>query len=152
MRRIVVGAAIAAVSAFLWTVPTMAAENWPDSFDQYVAQVRKTVQTIDMDAFREVVKNPDGALIVDVREPEEFAGGHVPGAINIPRGLLEFRIWKVLGHPNTVETNRRIVLYCLTGGRCTLAARQLKDIGFTNAVSVTMHLRDWQQKGYPLVK
>jgi rhodanese-related sulfurtransferase len=41
---------------------------------------------------------------------------------------------------------------CRTGGRATLAARQLKDIGFTNVVAVVMELREWEDKGHPLVK
>jgi rhodanese-related sulfurtransferase len=145
-------AVLIAVSAMMLTGPTLAAENWPDSFDQYVSQVRKSVPSIGVDAFHELVKQPNGALIVDVREPEEYSAGHVPGAINLPRGVLEFRIWKVLGYPEKLDTNRKIVLYCLTGGRCAMAARSLKEIGFTNAISVSMHLREWQQKGYPLVK
>lgn len=152
MKRVAMRAMMVAVSTFLLTTPTLAAENWPDSFDTYVAQVKKQIQTIDVDAFHAVVQNPSGALIVDVREPDEYAAGHVPGAISLPRGVLEFRIWKVLGHPNAIDMNRKIVLYCLTGGRCAMAARSLKDLGFTNAVSVSMHLREWQQKGYPLVK
>jgi rhodanese-related sulfurtransferase len=152
MTRVAMRAAMVAVSVLMLTGPSLAAENWPDSFDTYVAQVRKSVSSIDVDAFLELTKNPQGALIVDVREPEEYAAGHVPGAISLPRGVLEFRIWKVLGHPNAVDMNRKIVLYCLTGGRCAMAAKSLKELGFTNAISVSMHLREWQQKNYPLVK
>jgi rhodanese-related sulfurtransferase len=128
------------------------AENWPDSFDQYVLQVRKTVDTIDMEGFLAVVKNPNGALLVDVRDESEVKAGHIPGTINLTRGRLETTIWKVLGYPKTVDLNRKIYVHCASGTRATLAARQLKDIGFTNVTAVVMPLVDWQRKGYPFVK
>ena len=66
--------------------------DWPDSIDRYVMQVRKTVKTTDMDGYLAAVKSPNGALLLDVREKGEFKARHVPGAVNVPRGLLEFRI------------------------------------------------------------
>ena len=130
----------------------MAAENWPDFVDEYVAQVRKTIDTTDMDGYLAIVRNPNGALLIDVREETEFKAGHVPGTVNVSRGRLEFRIWKQLGYPGQVEMNRKIYVQCATGGRATLAARQLKDIGFTNVTAVVMELADWQKKGHPFVK
>ena len=81
------------------SAPTVAADNWPDSFSSYVANVRKSVKTTDMDGYLTVVKKPNGALLLDVREDYEFKAGHVPGTVNIPRGLLEFQIWKHVGFP-----------------------------------------------------
>ena len=98
------------------------------------------------------VKNPDGALLIDVREDSEYRAGHIPGTVNIPRGLLEFRIWKQLGYPNTVDLNKTIYVQCASGGRATLAAADLKRIGFVNAVAVIMNLGDWERKGYPMEK
>ncbi len=140
------------VAALALSAPALAAENWPDSFGDYLAQVRKTIATTDMDGYLAAVKNPNGALILDVREADEFAAGHVPGAINIPRGLLEFRIWKALGYPGPVDTGRKIYVQCQTGGRATLAVQGLKAIGFTNAVAVIMNFPDWEKKGNPVVK
>jgi len=103
---------------FLGTVvsqPGFAAENWPDSVDQYVAQVRKTIYTSDMDCYLTVVRNPNGALLLDVRDETELVSGHVPGTSNISRGRLEFRIWKLLGYPNKVDMNRKIYVQCSSG-------------------------------------
>ncbi len=129
----------------------LAAENWPDSVDRYVAEVRKTLQTTDMDGYLAAVKSPSGAVLLDVREDDEFKAGHVPGAVNIPRGLLEFRIWRQLGYPTQVDTGRKIYVQCRTGGRATLAAKQLKDIGFTNVTAVIMNFEEWEKKGHPVV-
>lgn len=146
------GAAVVFLGAFVICQPGFAAENWPDSVDQYVAQVRKTIDTTEMDGYLAVVNHPNGALLVDVREETEFKTGHVPGTVNVSRGRLEFRIWKPLGYPGKVEMNRKIYVQCATGGRATLAAKQLRDIGFTNVTAVVMELADWQKKGYPFVK
>ena len=130
----------------------LAAENWPDSVDQYVAQIRKTLQTTDLDGYLAAVKSPGGVVLLDVREDDEFKAGHVPGAVNIPRGLLEFRIWRQLGYPVPVDTGRKIYVQCRTGGRATLATKQLKDIGFTNVTAVIMNFEEWEKKGHPVVK
>ena len=130
----------------------LASENWPDSVDQYVAHVRDTISTTDMDGYLAAVKDPKGALLLDVREQDEFKAGHVPGTVNIPRGLLELRIWKLLGYPGPVDTSRKIYVQCKTGYRAILATKQLYDIGFTNATAVIMELTDWQKNGNPLVE
>jgi rhodanese-related sulfurtransferase len=145
--------AVAFLGTFVISQPGFAAENWPDSVDQYVAQVRKTIDTSDMDSYLTVVKNPNGALLLDVRDETELIFGHVPGTVNVSRGRLEFRIWKLLSYPDKVDMNRKIYVQCSSGGRATLAARQLKDIGFTNVTAVViMELADWQKRGYPFAK
>jgi rhodanese-related sulfurtransferase len=67
-------------------------------------------------------------LVLDVREPVEFQLGHLPNAINIPRGVLEF---KVDDHPDLRDHQRNILIYCKNGGRSTLAAYTLKQMGFS---------------------
>jgi rhodanese-related sulfurtransferase len=144
--------AIVFLGTCVFCQPGFTAENWPDSVDQYVVDVRKTIDTIDLDGYLTVVKNPNGALLLDVRDENELVSGHVPGTINISRGRLEFRIWKLLGYPDKVDMNRKMYVQCSSGGRATLAAKQLKDIGFTNVTAVVMELADWQKKGYPFLK
>jgi rhodanese-related sulfurtransferase len=144
--------AIVSLGAVVISQPSFAAENWPDSVDQYVAPVRKTIDTSDMDSYLKVVKSPNGALLLDVRDENELISGHVPGTVNVSRGRLEFRIWKLLGYPNKVDMNRKIYVQCASGGRATLAAKQLKDVGFTNVTAVVMELADWQKLGYPFAR
>lgn len=149
-RRFVI--AVGALAAVFLAQPGFAASDWPESIDQYVAQVRKTLDTTDMEGYLAAVRDPKGALLVDVREDGEFDAGHVPGTVHISRERLEFRIWKPLGYPATVDLNRKIYVQCASGSRATLAAKQLKDIGFTNVTTVVMDLADWRKKGYPFVK
>jgi rhodanese-related sulfurtransferase len=147
-----IGIAVTPVAILGISTPVLADMNmqWPESVNQFVAQVRKAIQTTDIDGYLAAVKNPNGALLIDVREEGEFRVGHVPGAVNIPRGLLEFRIWKQLGFPTQVDMNRKIYVQCQTGGRATLATKQLQDIGFTNVIAVIMNFEEWQKKGNPL--
>jgi len=144
--------AVAALAACAISQSCLAASDWPDSIDQYVAQARETVDTIDIEGYLAVVKDPKGALLLDVREDSEFKTGHVPGTVNVSRGRLEFRVWKPLGYPGKVDMNRKIYVQCATGGRATLAAKQLKDIGFTNVTAVVMELAVWQKSGYPFIQ
>jgi rhodanese-related sulfurtransferase len=92
-----------------------------------------------------------GCPIVDVREPAEFAAGHIPGAVNIPRGVLEFEID---GHPavNGVKDpalahrDQPIALYCRSGGRSALAAEALKRLGFADPLSLAGGYNGWTQE------
>jgi rhodanese-related sulfurtransferase len=149
-RRFKVGVIV--LGAFFTLQPGFAAENWPASANQYVAQVRKAIDTTDLDCYLAVIKNPNGALLLDVREANEFKDGHVRGTVSISSERLEFRIWKPLGYPDKVDMNRKIYVQCSTGGRATLGAKKLKDIGLTGVTAVVMELADWQKKGHPFVK
>jgi rhodanese-related sulfurtransferase len=140
------------VAAFTVTAPAFAADDWPDSFGAYVAKVRKTVNTTDIEGYLAVAKKPNGAMLIDVREPAEYATGHVVGTINIPRGLLEFQIWKKLGYPKAVNMNKKIYTQCASGGRATLAAADLKKIGFKNVTAVVANVNDMEKKGFPWEK
>lgn len=80
------------------------------------------------------------SVVVDVREPEEVALGHLPGAINIPRGVLEFKIGTL---PQTKEASAPILLYCRSGGRSALAAVQLQKLGYSNVVSMAGGFDAW---------
>jgi len=141
------------ISAFALAAPALAAQpDWPPSVDALAIAARKALPTVGMKEYRRVVDEPKDALLLDVREPDEFAAGHVPGAINIPRGVLEFRIWKVMGYPGKVNLDRTIYVQCLTGGRASLAARTLETLGFHHPVVVLMDFREWEKASNPVVK
>jgi rhodanese-related sulfurtransferase len=132
--------------------PMALAQGYPPVVTQKVQAAQKQVKTIGMEEYRKLVESPGDALIVDVREPHEYAAGHVPGAINIPRGVLEFQIWKHAGFPAKPGTDRTVYLQCQSGNRASLAAKTLEELGFTHATAVVMSLEDWQKAGNPFVK
>ncbi len=139
--------AIALLPSF--AAPLKADPRWPAVVDAHVESVRRQVRTIDMEQFRVVQASPGAALLLDVREADEVARGRIPGTTHLPRGLLEFGIWRLLGHPNPVDTNRPILVHCANGNRATLAAKQLQDVGFTNVTAVVMAFDAWQRAGLP---
>ncbi|NJL16969.1 MAG: rhodanese-like domain-containing protein [Nitrospira sp.] len=124
----------------------------PPAMNQQVGAAQKHVRTIGMDEYRKLVENPGAALIVDVREPQEFSAGHVPGAINIPRGRIESQIWDYVGSSDQADKERPIILQCQSGKRATLASQTLQELGFTHTTVVLMNLDDWQKVGHPFVK
>jgi rhodanese-related sulfurtransferase len=152
MNRLISSSLAVTISTLLVFPPLTLAQSLPPVVTQKVQAAKKQVKTIGMEEYRNVVENPGEALIVDVREPNEFSAGHVPGAINIPRGVLEFQIWKQVGFPANPDLNRHIILQCQSGNRASLAAQSLAELGFTHTTAVVMPLEDWQQAGHPFVK
>jgi rhodanese-related sulfurtransferase len=80
-----------------------------------------------------------GARIVDVRTPQEYAAGHVPGAVNIPFDQLGARAAAELGEPE-----RPVVLYCRTGRRSGIAAETLRALGYGRVYDLQRYV-DWPQ-------
>jgi rhodanese-related sulfurtransferase len=140
------------VGAILALSSPVFAQSFPPAVKLKVEAAQKHVKTIGMDEYREIVKNPGAALIVDVREPHEYAAGHVPGSINIPRGVVESEIVNHVGVSGKADMNRPIVLQCQSGKRASLAAESLRDLGFTQTTVVIMNLDDWKKAGNPFVK
>lgn len=90
-----------------------------------------------------------GTLLLDVREPDEYRQGHVPGAINIPRGLLEF---KISSEPALQNLERPILIYCKTSGRAALSTVALQTMGFRNVVSIAGGFDAWSAGSHPVAK
>ena len=128
------------------------AQNYPLSVSELVARTKAQIKTIDMVTFKSALDKSDLGLIVDVREPGEYVDGHIPGAINIPRGQIEFRIWPHVGFPDNTDMSKRITLYCASGARCTLATKSLQDLGFSDVTAADMRVEDWVRAGHPFVK
>jgi len=124
----------------------------PAMVAEFVAGARQQVTHIDMATFRKITDSPGEALIIGVREPDEFAAGHVPGAINIRGGLVEFRIWTFVSYPDHPNLAAEPYLYCGCGGRSVLAAKSQQQPDLSRGVAVDMQLADWQVAGYPLTE
>jgi rhodanese-related sulfurtransferase len=144
--------AVALIATALVPSAWAPAQTYPPAVTALVARAKSEVRTIDMAAFKAAVDQRAAGLIVDVREPAEYAEGHIAGAINVPRGLVELRIWPHVGYPAALDMTKRMTLYCASGTRCVLAAKSLQDLGFTDVTAVDMRLEDWSKAGYHLVK
>ena len=91
----------------------------------------------------------DADVLIDVREGEEFAAGHLPGAIHASRGMLEF---KLSSTPALAARDLKVVLYCKTSGRAALAAAVMQDMGYLNVRSIAGGFDAWVGAGKPVHK
>ena len=120
---------------------------------ELVAEARAKIHEVAPGAFD---AGRGDAVLIDVREPAEFATGHIPGSINIPRGVLEFQ---VDAHPAVANVSdpvlshkeRPIVVVCRTGGRAALSAVNLQRLGFADVRSIAGGVMAWGEAGLPLV-
>jgi rhodanese-related sulfurtransferase len=111
-----------------------------------VAQAKQHIVEIDIDDAKDALET---SLILDVRELTEYASGHLPGAFNIPRGVLEFKIGS---HPDFQnKQDAHIIVYCQSGGRSALATEALNKIGFSSAVSMAGGFRAWIDSGNEVI-
>ncbi|MFN0155150.1 MAG: molybdopterin-synthase adenylyltransferase MoeB [Gaiella sp.] len=85
-------------------------------------------------------------LFVDVREADEWQEGHVPGAVHVPRGMLESRIEALVP-----DKSRELVIYCAGGARSAFAARSLTELGYENVISMAGGFADWKRNGFDYV-
>jgi phage shock protein E len=113
------------------------------SYEGLVAEAKAETEQADVEAVYDALSSGENVTIVDVREPDEYEEEHIPGAKLIPRGLLEDQAAEALP-----EKDARIVTHCSAGGRGSLAAKSLKEMGYTNVANLDGGLNAWREKGY----
>lgn len=118
---------------------------------ELVASAKAWVQNLDPAQFAERATSPD-AVIVDLREADERVQGTIPGAIHVPRGMLEFRADPTSPyHDDRLEPGRPVLLHCATGGRSALAAETLRGLGYTDVAHLDGGIAAWCEAGKPVV-
>lgn len=111
-----------------------------------VTAAKSRIQEISVTEAEQAIQQAD--ILIDLREPDEYAAGHLQGAVNIPRGLLEF---KMSGSPELSARNLDIVVYCKTSGRAALAANTLHEMGYLKVKSIAGGFDAWVQNGNNIV-
>lgn len=96
---------------------------------------RKHDTVLSLENLREKIENDESLFILDVREPAEFAFGHIPGAINMPFSQMEF---------NKLNKDESIYVICRSGNRSDLAAQRLSDEGFQQIVNIVPGMNQWK--------
>ena len=112
------------------------------SFRELLAATKEQIREVDTAEAAQLVQN--GSVTLDVREPEEFEQGALVGATHIPRGQLESHIENRI--PNR---DVPIVAYCAAGTRSAFVAKTLKDLGYTDVVSMDGGFTKWKSEGRP---
>ncbi len=125
----------------------------PVTANQLLEEARKNVPEVTAAETKERLDRGEVDLILDVREPEEWAKGHIPGAVHAVRGMLEWYADPTSPYAKREITSKqdgRIVVHCSLGGRSLLAADMLKRMGYKNVASMAGGFRDWEAKGLPV--
>ncbi len=119
-------------------------------FKQMLAEANATIETISVHDALGLVGDPD-VLFVDIREAHEIATGVMPGALHAPRGFLEFMADPESPmHKRELANAQRLILYCATGGRSSLAAKTLMDMGYTGVLNMAGGIAAWKSANGPL--
>ena len=114
------------------------------TYRELLEQIKAGIEEVDAVRARELLDSPEPPLLVDIREPDEWSEGHLPGAIHVPRGNLESRIERAA--PDRAQP---IVLYCQAGNRSAFGAKTLEELGYENVVSLAGGYTDWKRNGFP---
>ena len=116
-----------------------------------VAEAKAEVENLDPDAVEAEITSGE-AVLIDLRESEELTtDGRIPGAIHVPRGMLEFRADPTSPyHQEPFDRSRRIILHCAAGGRSALGAVSLQAMGYRNVAHLDGGIKAWKEAGKPL--
>jgi molybdopterin/thiamine biosynthesis adenylyltransferase/rhodanese-related sulfurtransferase len=109
------------------------------TYRELLQRVKTEISEVDARALQE----RNGAVLVDVRERDEWEEGHIPGAVHVPRGFLESRIENVVPDRATP-----VVLYCASGARSAFGAKALTELGYEDVSSLVGGFTDWKRNGY----
>ena len=110
----------------------------------FVAEAKKNITSISVSDAKALF-DKGGVTFLDVRTKKEFKSGHVPGAINLSRGLIEFKVDKKIA-----DKNASVVVYCKSGDRSALATYTLVRMGYKNVKSMDGGWKAWTKAGYPV--
>lgn len=108
---------------------------------QLVEEAKKRITEVTPQQVREMRQRGEDAVYLDVREPNEYNLGHLPGAMHVPRGQLETKLEGML------PRGRKVVVYCAGGSRSALAADTLKQMGYGDVASMSGGFRQWAESG-----
>jgi len=108
---------------------------------ELLRELKGKIPEVDANSAESKLKS---AVFLDVREPDEYEQGIIPGAIHIPRGMLELKVESLIP-----DKNSEIICYCAGGVRSLFAAKTLKDLGYQNVYSLDVGFNGWKDLGKP---
>ena len=108
-------------------------------------EARASIKQVGVEEARDLMKK-SGAVVVDVRESDEWRQGHIPEAIFIPRGFLELRVEEKIP-----DHKAPVIVQCASGTRSLYASRTLREMGYENLYNMNGGFNAWKDKGLPWV-
>jgi rhodanese-related sulfurtransferase len=122
----------------------------PDHPEGFLKLVREAKARIKEEDYRDIKKKLDAGepmIIIDTREDNEWARGHIPNAVHLGKGVIERDIEKAIP-----DKDATLVLYCGGGYRSALAADNLQKMGYRNVISMDGGWRGWTEAGFPTIR
>ena len=116
-------------------------------FLKLVQDAKKRVKETNVADVKRRIDAGEKFLLVDVREDNEWANGHLPGAVHLGKGIIERDIAQ-----RVPDTGAKLILYCGGGFRSALAGENLQKMGYTNVESMDGGWRGWLDAGLPTAK
>ena len=116
-------------------------------FQELVADAKKKITEISPTDAAAKTKSSSDAVIVDVREKDEFDESHIPDAVHMSRGMVELEV-----EDKFPDRNTTIICHCGGGGRSALAAESLQKMGYKNVRSMAGGFKAWKAAGLPTTK
>ena len=113
------------------------------TYRELLARVKEEIEEISTIEAHERLESSAPPLFVDVREPDEWEEGHIPGALYTGRGRLEQRVEGLVP-----DKSRQLVVYCSAGSRSAFAAKALEELGYSDVVNLAGGFNDWKRNGY----
>ncbi|HUE37962.1 MAG TPA: rhodanese-like domain-containing protein [Candidatus Binatia bacterium] len=126
----------------------------PKSLKDLVTEAKTRIREISVAGAAEAVKKNPKTLILDVREPAEWSEGHIPGALHVPRGMLEAKadLEYANREPALADRSVPIIVHCASGARSAMAADVLQLMGFSDVKSMAGGIVAWKEQGLPIEK
>jgi molybdopterin/thiamine biosynthesis adenylyltransferase/rhodanese-related sulfurtransferase len=115
------------------------------NYRELLARIKEEIDEISTIDANERLKSGEPPLFVDVREPDEWDEGHIPGAVYTGRGRLEQRIEGLVP-----DKSRELVVYCSAGSRSAFATKTLEELGYENVVNLSGGFSDWKRNGFEI--
>jgi rhodanese-related sulfurtransferase len=102
-----------------------------------IDEAKRQIEEVSPEQVLEMQARNEPVVYLDVREPNEWNLGHLPGAIHLPRGNLEGKV------EGLIDRGRKVVVYCARGNRSALAALTMKQMGYENVSSMALGIQGW---------
>jgi molybdopterin/thiamine biosynthesis adenylyltransferase/rhodanese-related sulfurtransferase len=115
------------------------------TYRELLARVKEEIEEISTIEAHDRLESSARPLFVDVREPDEWEEGHIPGAVYTGRGRLEQRVEGLIP-----DKSRPLVVYCSGGSRSAFAAKALEELGYENVVNLAGGVTDWKRNGFEM--
>ena len=144
---VVMISALVVLSLVTFTMAQQKPAGPPPVVQEMVKKAKASMKTASTDEVKAITEKKSQVILMDVRTSGEWAAGHIPGAIHVDRGMLEFAVWKAIP-----DQNAQIIVYCKSGGRATLATKTMLDLGYKNTRVAEVTYDAWVKAGNPVVR